>query len=82
MIITFLLQMLYATLAFAFGYLPVGSLPDAVFSAIYYFVHVVTLLNFLLPIDTAFEIALYVASYYGVIVTFAFVLWMMHFIRK
>jgi len=81
MIFTFLLEMLYATLSFAFSYLPGGTLPDTLFSAFYYFIHVTTLVNFLLPVDTAFEIALYVASYYGVIVGFAFIMWMMYLIR-
>lgn len=81
MIISFLLEAFAGLIGFLIALLPTGSLPPLIATGFAYVFHLTTLLNFLLPIDTAFTIIGYVVVFYLAIAGFAFAMWIYSLVR-
>jgi len=81
MITTLLLIIINSFLSFILSFLPVGSLPTLVTTATSYFIGVFKVMNFLLPVDTAFTLLGYVFTYYLIITGFSLYMWVYHLIR-
>jgi len=81
MIVTFILQIAYAFINFLIGFLPVGSLPPQITTALTYFVGVINSFNFLFPIDTLITVLGISISFELAVVFFHFINWVYHKIR-
>jgi len=79
MISTFFLSIFYSFVNFLVSFLPSGSLPSGVSTAVTYFWGVVNTFSYLLPLDTLLQALLVVFAFEFAIMLWAFLNWI---IRK
>jgi len=81
MITSFLLQIVFTFLNFLISFLPVGSLPSGIPTAITYIAGVMNTFNWFFPLDTLFAVLAIAVAFEVAIIVFHFVEWVYHKIR-
>jgi len=81
MITTFLLTILYSLLNLLVGFLPIGSLPAPISSALTYFVGILNTFNFFFPIDTLLTVLVFAVGFHAIIYLYHLINWIYHKIR-
>jgi len=78
MIVTFFLIVGYNFYVFLLGFLPSGTLPSGITSAVSYFVSLMYRFNAVLPIDTLFQVVGAFVAFEAAVFLFNLLQWIYH----